>query len=165
MIHNNVEFNTPQSIANEFAVFFNSVYVPCDTSVLCSPLVGASHFGDCLAVSGQEVKTIIMTLPQKPTRSADQIPCNILRNMADIFYPPLTMIINASLSSGVFPSRWKLARICPVFKKDSRNNITNYRPIAILSAFSKVYEILLYRLLYPFLAMQLTSAQYGFVPR
>ena len=39
-----------------------------------------------------------------------------------------------------FPEKLKLARITPVFKKDSRFDKDNYRPISVLSNFSKLFE-------------------------
>jgi hypothetical protein len=44
------------------------------------------------------------------------------------------------LSSGVFPSRLKCSEIKPLFKKGGKSNISNYRPIPILTSFSKIIE-------------------------
>jgi Notch-like protein len=41
---------------------------------------------------------------------------------------------------GIFPDRLKYAVVKPIFKKGDRSNITNYRPISMLSSFSKVFE-------------------------
>jgi len=44
------------------------------------------------------------------------------------------------LSSGIFPSRLKFSEIKPLFKKHDKPNISNYRPISILTSFSKIFE-------------------------
>lgn len=44
------------------------------------------------------------------------------------------------LTTGTFPNHLKVARVCPVYKGGNRNEISNYRPISILSVFSKVFE-------------------------
>jgi len=53
---------------------------------------------------------------------------------------PLTFIINHSLLEGEVPSAWKKAKIIPVHKKASKREKSNYRPVCILPAFSKVLE-------------------------
>jgi hypothetical protein len=52
----------------------------------------------------------------------------------------LLHILNASISSGIFPEVWKSARVIPIHKKGDKTDIGNYRPIAILSPLSKVLE-------------------------
>jgi hypothetical protein len=54
--------------------------------------------------------------------------------------PPITMIINSTFKSGVYPDALKISRITPVFKNGDKHDPTNYRPIAILPIFSKIFE-------------------------
>ena len=49
-------------------------------------------------------------------------------------------IVNASLKSGYFPSRWKKARIKPIPKITDPIIATDFRPISLLIAFSKIIE-------------------------
>ena len=49
-------------------------------------------------------------------------------------------MINKSINIGVFPSSWKIAKVTPVNKSISVNEIENYRPVSILSVVSKVME-------------------------
>ena len=49
-------------------------------------------------------------------------------------------IINASLKTGIFPSRWKKARIKPIPKISEPILATDFRPISLLIAFSKIIE-------------------------
>jgi len=44
------------------------------------------------------------------------------------------------LSSGIFPSRLKFSEIKPLFKKGDKSNISYYRPVSILTSFSKIIE-------------------------
>ena len=50
----------------------------------------------------------------------------------DIVAPSLTQIFTKSISTGVFPTEWKLARVSPIFKKGKRDDPNNYRPISII---------------------------------
>jgi hypothetical protein len=52
--------------------------------------------------------------------------------------------INLSISSGVVPEDMKVARVCPIFKKNSRLDVVNYRPISILIIISKILEKTVY---------------------
>ena len=45
---------------------------------------------------------------------------------------PLTIIINRSICSGIFPTKWKIAKIAPLLKKGDATKRENYRPVALL---------------------------------
>jgi len=76
----------------------------------------------------------------------------------------LVHIYNASISSGIFPDRLKTAKVIPLYKKGDSHDVKNYRPIAILSVFSKLLEKLMNNRLIPYLMENnvLTEAQNGF---
>jgi hypothetical protein len=75
----------------------------------------------------------------------------------------LTYIYNLSLNSGICPDRLKYANIKPCFKKGDRLQI-NYRPISLLTGFSKIFEMLIFSRLKQHLVSNniLVSEQYGF---
>ena len=66
--------------------------------------------------------------------------------------------------TGVFPSVLKTAKVVPVFKKDSKLDYSNYRPISLLSNVEKVLEKLMYKRLYTFLNSNniIYNLQFGF---
>ena len=66
--------------------------------------------------------------------------------------------------TGIFPSVLKTAKVVPVFKKDSKLNYTNYRPISLLSNIEKIPEKLMYKRLYTFLDNKniMYDLQFGF---
>ena len=64
---------------------------------------------------------------------------------------PLSHVINKSPKEVVFPSELKLAKVVPIFEAGATNKITNYRPISVLSFFSKVFEKIIYHKLIEFL--------------
>ena len=79
---------------------------------------------------------------------------------------PLAHIFNLSFSCGVFPDHMKIAKIISIFKNGQKTEFTNYRPISILSQFSKLLEKLLNLRLEKFLEANkiLSDSQYGFRP-
>ncbi|XP_065651287.1 uncharacterized protein LOC136079476 [Hydra vulgaris] len=66
--------------------------------------------------------------------------------------------------NGIFPDQLKIAKVTPIFKGGELSNITNYRPISVLSGFSKIYEKILYNKIYDHLSKNkiLSTTQYGF---
>ena len=40
------------------------------------------------------------------------------------------MIFNKSLTSGIFPTKWKASNLTPVFKSGQNDVVTNYRGIS-----------------------------------
>ncbi len=52
----------------------------------------------------------------------------------------LIVIVNTSLTTGVFPENWKHAMVIPLFRKGDLENVSNYRPISLLPIFSKILE-------------------------
>ena len=64
---------------------------------------------------------------------------------------PLTHIINASLVTGVVPSKFKIAKVIPIFKAGQCDDMYNYRPISILPSLSKIMEKIIANRLFYFL--------------
>ena len=49
-------------------------------------------------------------------------------------------VFNLSLRSGYIPDSYKCAKVIPIFQSGSKSEFTNYRPISLLSSFSKLLE-------------------------
>ena len=77
----------------------------------------------------------------------------VLKHCSTSLCKPLIAIFKKSLSDGTFPSIWKQANVCPVFKKGSKSYKTNYRPISLLSNMSKILEKIVYKRLYEYLTV------------
>jgi hypothetical protein len=89
-------------------------------------------------ISSNEVENIIKSLKPKNSSGYDGISTKLLKISSSFISSPLTHICNKSISLGIFPDRMKYAVVKPLFKKGDRSSISNYRPISILSSFSKV---------------------------
>ena len=63
-----------------------------------------------------------------------------------------------------FPEKSKIGRVNPVHKSGPSDNIDNYRPISVLSIFSKIFEKLTYTRMLSFISRFdiLSSCQFGF---
>ena len=89
-----------------------------------------------------------------------------LANLDTKFTDILAVIINSSFTEGIFPNALKSARVVPIHKGGSKTEVTNYRPISLLSSFSKIYEKLMHSRVLEFLDSNgsLFESQYGFRP-
>ena len=99
----------------------------------------------------QEIKRIISTLVPKLSAGWDGIPSIVLKYLFNNVISTLSYIFNLSLSQGKFISNFKRAKIIPLFKRESVKDVSNHRPISLLSCFFKILEKLVYNRLYSFL--------------
>jgi hypothetical protein len=65
---------------------------------------------------------------------------------------------------GIFPSRLKYSVITPLHKKNDKRNVLNYRPISLLTSFSKLFEKIIYKSLITHITSNniFTNSQFGF---
>ena len=98
------------------------------------------------------------------SKSSINIPNNLIKLAADSLSAPFTKIYNQSIQTGVVPNILKVSQVTPVYKSGDVTNPRNYRPISILSPFSKILEKLVYNQLYDFLDKHsiLYRYQFGF---
>ena len=74
----------------------------------------------------------------------DNLPARFLQETAYEIAPVLTTIFQASLDQGVIPTIWKTAAVVPIFKKGSRSDPGNYRPVSLMCICCKVLEHVIY---------------------
>ena len=87
-----------------------------------------------------EVEAVLKSLDPNKATGPDEIPARILKETATTIAPSLCKLFNRSLGEGYIPSEWKLANVVPVYKKDEKDHVENYRPISLLCIISKVLE-------------------------
>ena len=86
-----------------------------------------------------EIRNIICNMESKSSCGIDQIPISIIKSVADQISPALASIINNSFNSGSFPDALKFVKITPILTDGDKTIISNYRPVSLLSTFSKIF--------------------------
>lgn len=87
-----------------------------------------------------EIRSIVNTLGDRKAPGFDGITPVLVKNILESIEKVLMYLINFSLSRGIFPDILKKAVLKPLYKKNEKTNPSNYRPIALLSIFSKILE-------------------------
>ena len=81
----------------------------------------------------------------KPTGAPgpDKVWSRVLHDMADALGRPLAIIYNKLIEEGHVPSIWRRANVCPIFKKGTKGDPANYRPVSLTCVVGKVMESLI----------------------
>lgn len=91
-------------------------------------------------ITQEDIINTIRNLKNTHSTGFDEIPVKLLKHTANLIALPLEHLINLTIQTGTFPEMLKRTIIKPIFKKGDKHVITNYRPIALLSNVSKIYE-------------------------
>ena len=165
------QLRRPWSLLNLFDLFdpkkiaqlFNEHYAKVGSDIekkILKPLKEFHHYLRNIQVkdsfflnpaSPQEIFDIILSLDLKKSLGPNSIPIYILKISNNFLSDALAEIINISFKTGIFPDLCKLAKEIPIFKKDDPLLCINYRPISLLSIYSKIFEKLIYSRMYYFL--------------
>jgi hypothetical protein len=132
MSHDDVTYNQPQDIINSFADYSISIYSTSSLPGKCT----AGTYSNCLRPC--------FTLNKFDTSECDNVPGFLVRDCRNVLVQPLVHIFNLSLVQGTFPDIWKTAKTVPIHKGGNLAQIENYRPVALLSRFSKVFQIAIF---------------------
>ena len=104
--------------------------------------MGQQHINSMFINPVNEAEVIRIIKLCKPTYSMDydDISMWVILRIAPQVVKPLVHIINLSFSTGIFTSEMKMAKVKPLFKNGNKSDFSNYRPISLLSQFSKILE-------------------------
>ena len=130
--------NIPQSHISPES-FLNDVYYP------------ENDLPSFKEISENDVLKQLHGLGDNKASGPDGIPSHILKLATTVISPSQTLIFNLTITTGIFPTDWKIARISPIHKSDTKDRMANYRPISIISIIAKVAEKLIYNQLYNYL--------------
>ena len=115
-------------------------------------------------VTVEKVIKTVLSLKTKKSYGHDGISSKFLKDSLPVLAYYLTVIINTSIVTGVFPDEWKHAIVCPSFKQGDIEDPSNYRPISLLPILSKVLEKIVANQLTDYLSENnlLSNTQHGF---
>ena len=132
--------STPIGKATALSEQYSSVFKRDDGKPL--PRMNSNKYPSMkkLTVTKKGVKLLLDKLNPKKAIGPDQVPTFLLKEHSDIFCSILQVIFQKSLDTGVVPSDWKKANVVAIYKKDSKNDPANYRPVSLTCISCKVLE-------------------------
>ena len=115
-------------------------------------------------LSRKEVLEATDLLANKKTPDHTGVSTHFIKQTVSSFINPLFHIFNLSFTTGVVPAQFKMAKVIPIFKAGDKSSMDNYRPISLLSSFSKILEKLVALRIMSFLNNNdiLSKWQFGF---
>ena len=88
-----------------------------------------------------EVIEVIESLKNKDSTDCYDINTVLVKHLKIILAGPLTEIFNDCLTSGIYPSCLKIAKIVPIFKEGDPSDPSDYRPLRIYPSCLKIAKI------------------------
>ena len=172
VIHENITYENEQEIADQFNDYFATIGSSLSNKITTDNVLPyenyldnpTEHIFSFTRVTEQTTLYMINNLPNKKSCGNDNISNQFLKKIKHIIFRPLTLIINQSLTSGVFPDKYKMSKVIPIHKKNDKSLIINYRPISLLPTMSKIIERIMHTQLCEYLNDNnlIAEQQYGF---
>ena len=163
--------NTTKEISNEFNNFFVNVGPSLANQIIepkegwkDTPVKQNTQSIFIKNVDENEIISIVSKFKNKKSTDSSGIDMSIIKSIIDTIAAPFTHICNISFLTGIFPTQMKIAKVIPIHKSGDKHSFTNYRPISLLSQFSKIIEKLFATRLDSFVDKHqlLSNHQYGF---
>ena len=150
-----------KSIAECFNNYFASVFVQDDSELVIPFNQSSELFLDNIQFSkaalSEEIKYI-----RSGANFFDEISPKFLKSAFPYISNQLLFIFSCCVSKCEYPSLWKIVHVRPHFESRSKLDIKNYRPIAMLSSLSLLFERMMYKQFSIFLQQKLCVEQHGF---
>ena len=91
-----------------------------------------------------DIEKILRSTNIRKATGIDDLLGRFLKDGSRVLSKPISKLCNFSIKLGSFPDSCKIAKLKPLFKKGSKTNPSNYRPISLLPLISKIIEKLIH---------------------
>ena len=160
-----------KAIANGFNNFFVNIG-PSLAKIIhtCNDILFTQYLPDkvddtmfLLPVTEEDILQLVVNAKSNKSKDNDQFDMCLVKKIIPHIVKPLAHICNTSLMNGIFPDRMKIARVIPLFKNGDVKEFSNYRPVSILSQYSKILEKVFHNRLMSFINDKqiLNNSQFG----
>ena len=95
---------------------------------------------DILNINEETVNLKLKSLNPNKSPGPDKLYPRLLKELHNELAKPFTILFQSSLNEGVLPQDWKHAEVTAIFKKGSKTDPGNYRPVSLTSVVCKILE-------------------------
>lgn len=145
----NIDDN-PKEVANEFNNYFTNVGENLAKKFKKNPDLVFNLYNDKILhsfdkvfldkVDVSELSSIILKYEDDTTEGYDKVTVKMLKHISEFIVSSLVYIYNLCIQTSTFPDNFKIAIIKPLFKGGNHKILSNYRPISMLTNFSKIIK-------------------------
>ena len=167
--------SNPDTISKSFNEFFATIGPNLANAIPSSHLDPSSHL-NFLPITDPDMNftfyplnhsrfhKLASTLKSKWSFGPDLISNNLLKIILPIITNPFLKLVNLSLATGFVPKQVTIAKVLPIHKDGSKEDMNNYRPIALISSLGKLLEMCINEQLSDYLLHHeiLSPCQFGF---
>ena len=117
-----------------------------------------------IEINEDQMYNVLKKLNSTKSPGPDKIHPRVIKELAKELSYPLHLFFNKSIKDGILPDSWKEAVVTPIFKKGSKEQPGNYRPVSLTSIICKIFESFIRDALYDHLVSNslLSNNQFGF---
>ena len=160
-------------LASYFNAYFNSMYhrstndidnSSINNSSTCQNNEDHNNYLITVTISPDDVISAINHIYTNGAAGGDKFSIVLYKKFKHSLKYCLANLFNHICKNRCYPSNWKHSTLIPIPKCKQSNRVSDYRPVALLPAISKIFEFILYKKLYPIIDSQLNNNQYGFRP-
>jgi hypothetical protein len=156
-----------KDMAEELNTFFASVFTKEDLQMI--PEAEKEHVEVAMGpvvVTQQMIRKQIRRLRKEAAPGPDEITPGLLKMLEEEVLLPLEIIFNQSLTTAQVPSEWRTANVTPIFKKGTKGDPGNYRPVSLTSVPCKMLESIVKEKMISHLLenKMISDSQHGFMP-
>ena len=119
-----------------------------------------------IAFDNKKLVKIIQSLDANKAHGYYGISIRMVKLSSPSIVKTLSITFQNCLKYSIFPDDWKKGNIVPVYKKNSKQFVNNYRPVSLLPICSKIFEKLIFDSTFHFMIQNslLNSCLSGFRP-
>ena len=155
-----------KDMSENLNTFFASVFTNEDTSNIPTRDLETNEKLENVVITESIIRKKIIALKSNSAPGPDKISAHLLQHAREELLLPLKIIFNMSIKSGTVPQDWKHAIVTPIFKKGTKGDPANYRPVSLTSIPCKILESILKDHIMQHLMSNdlINESQHGFMP-
>ena len=155
-----------KEMGEELNSFFSSVFLDENINNIPARAQETNVKLDNIVFTIEKIRDKIKNLKANSAPGPDGICTNLLQNTREELLLPLKIIFEKTLNTGTVPQDWRHAVVTPIFKKGTKGDPANYRPVSLTSIPCKIFESIIKDCIMKHLLENnlIKESQHGFMP-